>query len=65
MPIPPIEYWKPNVQAIIRGDTLPDDLAEWDEESRCYYFPNDSKQYDWIDLDRIGCLWADLHPERD
>lgn len=58
-------YWKPNILALIEGDISPDSLAEWDEESESYYFPNDWQQYDGNDVDRIYAEWCELHPNRE
>ena len=50
-------YWKANIEVIIKGDINPWDLVAWDEESKCYYFPDDWHQYDDTDVSRIYREW--------
>lgn len=57
----PLDYWKPNIQAIIRSGVDPSDLAVYSDDEGVYYFPDDWKQYDAVDLDRICAAWLEQH----
>lgn len=55
----PRDYWKSNIYAVIDGDVEPRDIAAWDARTLAWYFPDDWKQYQEVEMEWIEGEWVE------